>query len=160
MGTISRLRLDDLYKMVCHIYSEQNAPRPASVTFGHFVEICGMLTIHDRQKKREGVSVESALCKALGWYFPLVAKFNIASVEELVFRKYPYACPYCRKERHEDMICKTIRGTDRTVNHAELRRAYRENRRKIPITLDEWQLMFQPFIPGILRKSRAGAPWA
>jgi hypothetical protein len=31
------LRLDDLYKMIAHIYSEQNAHRPASATFSLWV---------------------------------------------------------------------------------------------------------------------------
>lgn len=85
----SPLRLDDLYKMIAHIYGEQNAHRPASATFTHFLEVCGMLTVHSRNKKREGVTFVEALCKALGWYFPLMAKFKVSSVEELVFRKYP-----------------------------------------------------------------------
>ena len=68
------LSLDDLYKMVAHIYREQNAIRSPSSTFSHFVEVCGMLTIHDRKKKREGATVIDALCKALGWYFPLTAR--------------------------------------------------------------------------------------
>jgi hypothetical protein len=48
------LRLDDLYKMIAYTYSEQNAHRPPSATFSHFVEVCGMLTIHSSEKKREG----------------------------------------------------------------------------------------------------------
>ncbi len=57
--------LDELYHMISHIYSEQNAQRSSTVTFAHFVEVCGMLTIHDRRKKREQASVEAALCKSL-----------------------------------------------------------------------------------------------
>lgn len=64
----SVVRLDDLYKMTSFIYSDTNLSRPASATFGHFVEVCGMLTIHVRRRKREGLSVTDALCKALGWY--------------------------------------------------------------------------------------------
>ncbi len=52
---MSDLRLDELYKMTAHIYSEQNAHRPASATFTHFVEVCGILTMHSRDKKREEV---------------------------------------------------------------------------------------------------------
>ena len=47
-------RLDELYKMVAHIYSSQSTHRNVNSTFAHFVEVCGMLTIHDRAKKREG----------------------------------------------------------------------------------------------------------
>ena len=87
MKTVS---LDELYRMTAFIYSEQNAIRPVAATFSHFVEVCGMLTIHDRRKKKEGLDFVDALCKALGWYFPLLAKLRIRSVEELIFRKYPY----------------------------------------------------------------------
>ena len=34
-----QLSLDDLYKMVAHMYNEQNAHRPARETFAHFVEV-------------------------------------------------------------------------------------------------------------------------
>src|SRR5215469_9083969 len=141
------LSLDQLYAMVAHIYSEQNYIRSASATFAHFVEVCGMLTIHDRKKRRENIEVMDALCKALGWYFPLLAKHRVRSVEELIFRKYPYACPYCRKLPHEDPLCKTVRGTDRTLDHADVRRLYKKNRKLRPETLDGWQAMFAKIYP-------------
>jgi NTP pyrophosphatase (non-canonical NTP hydrolase) len=144
MKTVS---LDELYRMTAFIYSEQNAIRPVAATFSHFVEVCGMLTIHDRRKKKEGLDFVDALCKALGWYFPLLAKLRIRSVEELIFRKYPYVCPYCRRAPHEDGICKSVRGTESTVNHSVLREFYERNRPRIPKTLDEWQLMFQVIYP-------------
>jgi NTP pyrophosphatase (non-canonical NTP hydrolase) len=145
--TTSSTSLDDLYRMTAHIYSEQNAQRPVSSTFAHFVEVCGMLTIHDRRKKKEGINLVGALCKALGWYFPLLAKLRVRSVEELIFRKYPGVCPYCRLAPHEDGRCKSVRGTDSTVDHVALRRAYEANRHKRPRTLDEWQSMFQRIYP-------------
>jgi NTP pyrophosphatase (non-canonical NTP hydrolase) len=141
------LRLDDLYKMVSHIYSEQNAQRPVSATFAHFVEVCGMLTIHNRSKKKEGITLENALCKALGWYFPLLARFKVASVEDIVFRKYPLVCPYCRLRQHDDGKCKTIRGTARTVDKPALKKAYEANKSLQPSGIDEWQDMFQEIYP-------------
>lgn len=123
-STSTTLRLDDLYKMVAHIYGEQNTHRPASATLSHFVEVCGMLTVHARSKRREGVSFMDSFCKALGWYFPLLAKFRVSSIEELVFRKYPDVCPYCRLKPHQDYVCKTTRGTSRTVDHVALRSEY------------------------------------
>ncbi len=139
--------LDELYKTVAHIYSEQNAHRPARETLAHFVEVCGMLALNDRQKKREEVSPESALCKALGWFFPLMAKFRVASIEELIFRKFPYACPYCRRCPHDDAKCKTVRGTTKTVDHAAVRALYHKNAQKRPATLNGWQQMFQDLYP-------------
>jgi NTP pyrophosphatase (non-canonical NTP hydrolase) len=144
---VRSLTLDEMYLMIAHVYGEQNAQRSASSTFAHFVEVCGMLTIHDRKKKRESVSVDSALCKALGWFFPLMAKYRVSSVEELVYRKYPYACPYCRRCPHEDAVCKTVRGTQGTVDHAALKQKYQDNLHRRPKSLNEWQRMFAEIYP-------------
>jgi NTP pyrophosphatase (non-canonical NTP hydrolase) len=150
------ISLDDLYKMVSYIYSEQNAHRPASSTFAHFVEVCGMLTVHARSKKREGVTFLDSFSKALGWYFPLLAKFRISSLEEIVFRKYPYVCPYCRLSRHDDNVCKTTRGTARAVDHAALRAAYQANSAHRPSGISQWQKMFQAIYPRGVDDARSG----
>src|SRR5215469_11870717 len=142
------LRLDDLYRMVASIYTDQNIARSPSATFGHFVEVCGMLTMHDRKKRREvNITVTDALCKALGWYFPLMAKMRVKSVEELIYRKYPYACPYCGLAPHRDGECKLVRGTGRTLDHGRLRRLYLDNRGHRPRGLNDWQQMFQEIYP-------------
>jgi NTP pyrophosphatase (non-canonical NTP hydrolase) len=91
--------------------------------------------------------VVDALCKALGWYFPPMAKFRILSIEELVFRKFPYACPYCRRAPHEDGPCKVVKGTKSTVDHDELRQLCIRNQEKKPRFLNGWQQMFQDIYP-------------
>jgi len=146
-------RLDEIYRMTSYIYSEQNAQRPASATFAHFVEVCGILSMHVRKKKREEVTFEDALCKALGWYFPLMAKFKVRSVEELIYRKYPYVCPYCRENPHVDSKCKIVHGTKRTLDHAALRKKYVDNRLQRPHGIGEWQLMFDKIYPRALDDS-------
>lgn len=145
--TDKRFRLDDIYKMTAHIYAEQNVARTTTATFSHFVEVCGMLTAHDRSKRREVFTVTDALCKALGWYFPLLAKMRIKSAEEVIFRKFPFTCPYCRQTPHVDAICKQVRGLQGTVNHDSVNEMYRLNYRKMPTSLDEWQDMFQQIYP-------------
>lgn len=133
--------------MVASIYNDQNLARSPAATFGHFVEVCGMLTMHDRKKRRENdLTVTDALCKALGWYFPLMAKMRMRSIEDLVFRKYPYACPYCGLAPHRDAQCKLVQGAA-ILDHARLRRRYPENSERRPAGLDEWQLMFQEIYP-------------
>lgn len=139
--------LDDLYHMVSSIYSEQNSHRSPSSTFAHFVEVCGMLTIHDRKKKREGLNLEDALCKALGWFFPLMAKFGVSSVEELLYWKYPYVCPYCRFCPHKDYLCKTTKGVSKTLDHAAVEEKREANRNRRPVRLSEWQRMFDEIYP-------------
>jgi len=143
----SEYTLDDLYVMVASIYAEQNAQRPSSATFAHFIEVCGMLTIHDRKKIREDVLVEDALCKTLGWFFPLLAKFHVSSVENLIFRKFPYVCPYCRTCPHNDRNCKTTLGTKRTVDHAAVLEKHTKNSGRRPRGLNEWQQMFADIYP-------------
>jgi NTP pyrophosphatase (non-canonical NTP hydrolase) len=139
--------LDEIYRMTAYIYSEQNAQRATSATFAHFVEVCGILSMRARKKKREGVTFEDAICKALGWYFPLMAKFKVRSVEELIFRKYPYACPYCRECPHMDENCKTVIGTQQSVNHTSLREKYIHNRTLRPHGINDWQKMFHKVYP-------------
>lgn len=143
----NKLKLDDLYYMVSHIYSDKNYERPPLSTFGHLFQICGSFSTFIQNKKKEGLDFEDALCKALGWYFPLLAKFRVFSVEELIFRKYPYACPYCREKPHDDSICKTVKGTSATVDHKALVKKYNENQKIIPKGLNEWQEMFQKIYP-------------
>jgi hypothetical protein len=141
------MRLDELYWMTAHIYGDRNSTRSKEATFAHFVEVCGMLTIPDRKKKRENVDFVDALCKALGWYFPLLAKLRIQSAEALVFRKFPNVCPYCRRSPHEDMICKQVKGTQSTVNHDEVIAHFIHAWPQRPQGLDEWQAMFNRIYP-------------
>jgi hypothetical protein len=41
-------RLDELYRMTPFIRGDRNSVRSKEATFAHFVEVCGMLTVHDR----------------------------------------------------------------------------------------------------------------
>ena len=106
-----------------------------------------MLTLIDRKKKRENIDFADALCKALGWYFPLLAKMRVKSVEELVFRKFPKVCPYCRRAPHDEAACKLVRGTESTVNHGEVLRYFEQNWPDRPRDLNGWQLMFNDIYP-------------
>jgi hypothetical protein len=76
-----------------------------------------------------------------------MAKFQVRSVEELVFRKYPYVCPYCRKAPHKDNECKTVKGTGKTVNHAAVLEYYNSNASRRPKDLNAWQNMFNEIYP-------------
>lgn len=147
MNKVEKFSLDDLYYMTASVYSEQNIQRTTNTTFTHFVEVCGMLTINCGHKKKENLTFEDAICKALGWFFPLVARFKIKSIQEVIFMKYPYACPYCRRIPHQDVDCKMLKGTLPTVDHEGLRKVHKENIGKMPSTLSEWQQMFQGIYP-------------
>lgn len=142
--------------MTAQMYSHRNEDRPASATLAHFVEVCAALTSLSRQKRRDTLDFPGALCKALGWYFPLLAKLNVRSVEELVFRKYPAVCPYCRSAPHNEMQCKLVKGTDDTVDHAALREKYVENTHLRPSSLDDWREMFATIYPRQISDATSG----
>lgn len=139
--------LDQLYKMTAYIYHDANLGRSRESTLLHFVEVCGMLTLLARKKRRERVDVAGALCKALGWYFPLLAKMGVDSVEQLLFAKYPKVCPYCRKSPHAEVECKLIKGTDSVLAHDKVRELTVANWNNRPSGLNEWQAMFQNIYP-------------
>jgi hypothetical protein len=122
-GTVSerrddlKLRLDDLYRMTSFIYHDANLGRSREATLLHFVEVCGMLTLLDRKKKRDHVDVPGALCKALGWYFPLLAKMGVESVERLVFTSFQRYVPIAENRRTSSSGAswsKVLRGFCRT----------------------------------------------
>ena len=141
------VRLDDLYKMIAYIYGDRNRLCHASMIFIHLVESCGMLAAHDRKKKRDAIEIGDALCKALGWYLALMAKFHVKSVEELVYRKFPLACPYCLSAPHREVACKLGQDIGLTVDSVSVRALYRQNADRRPATLNEWQSMFQRIYP-------------
>src|SRR5690348_11931981 len=148
-----KLRLDDLYRMTSFIYHDANLGRSREATLLHFVEVCGMLTLLDRKKKRDRVDVPGALCKALGWYFPLLAKMGVESVERLIFTKYPGVCPYCRKSPHIEQQCKLVKGTEGVLSHELVGELTEANWKSRPAGLNDWQRMFDDIYPRSLNST-------
>jgi hypothetical protein len=153
LGAGMKLRLDDIYRMTSFIYHDANLGRSREATLLHFVEVCGMLTLLDRKKKRDRVDVPGALCKALGWYFPLLAKMGVESVERLLFTKYPKVCPYCRKSPHIEQQCKLIKGTEGVLSHELVRQLTDDNWESRPTGLNDWQRMFEDIYPRSLNSA-------
>jgi len=147
------LRLDDIYRMTSFIYHDANLGRSREATLLHFVEVCGMLTLIDRKKKRDRVDVPGALCKALGWYFPLLAKMGVESVERLIFTKYPKVCPYCRLSPHVEQQCKLVKGTEGVLSHERVRELMDANWESRPVGLNDWQRMFGDIYPRSLNST-------
>jgi NTP pyrophosphatase (non-canonical NTP hydrolase) len=144
------LSLDDLYRMTAYIYQDGNTGRSREATLLHFVEVCGMLTLMDRKKFRNRLDIEGALCKALGWYFPLLAKMGVESVEQLLFAKYPLVCPYCRSSPHLEGDCKLVNGTYAVLSHAQVSELTERNWALRPTGLNGWQSMFGAIYPRAL----------
>lgn len=141
--------------MTAFIFSEQNDGRSRESTFNHFVEVCGMLSSIEGNKPRGEIDINDALCKSLAWFFPLIAKFGVASLESLIYRKYPGVCPYCRRSPHSDVHCKSVLGLRPGVlNHDELKRKATDTFDRRPRSLDQWQAMFNDVYPRTVSDSR------
>ncbi len=120
--------------------------RSMSASFAKLLETAGMLTIHHSNKVRAGFTVTDALCKMLNWYFAVLAKMRINSVEALIYRKYPYVCPYCLVAPHEASECKKTGDIGGHIDKLKLE-AIRESTAKRPSGLDAWQRMFKDIYP-------------
>ncbi len=56
-------RLDDLYKMVAYHYNDKNMNRTSTATFTRFVDVCGMLTVHDRKSIERASTLQTPFAK-------------------------------------------------------------------------------------------------
>ena len=106
-----------------------------------------MLTIHDRRKKKEGLKCHRRSLQGTRMIFRCWQNSKVRSVEDLVFRKFPYVYPYCRQVPHNEGQCKIVIGTSASVDHASLALVRSQNAPKQPNGLDEWQKMFQEIYP-------------
>ena len=93
------LRLDDLYKMVAHIYSGQNIARTSTATFAHFVEVCGMLTLHDRPKKEKVLMSLRRSAKRWVGTFRSWPKCAYAALKSLFFVNFRACVPIAESAR-------------------------------------------------------------
>lgn len=137
--------LDDVYKMVAYIYHEKNEKRDREATFCHLIEASGILAAQCSKEKPDLNEVTSSLCRVLGWFFPLLARARVRSAEELIFRKFPRVCPYCRKSPHDPGSCKL--NPREEIDYEELRELFNSNWGTKPRGLDAWQAMFQSIYP-------------
>lgn len=106
--------LDDWYRAINRIYLFQNLERDSAFLFMHLVEVCGSFRAHRPdapapEDVADGVTaleLEEVVPKALAWWLALCAKVGVRSVEEMVWAKFPAACPYCHRCPHDERICK------------------------------------------------------
>ena len=78
--------------------------------------------------------------KSLAWFFALCGKMGVRSLQEMIWSKYPYVCPYCLKKPHNDEECKKYKEEHRDPDWEKLEELYSKHAR--PRKLGEWQRMF------------------
>jgi NTP pyrophosphatase (non-canonical NTP hydrolase) len=66
---------------------------------------------------------------------------GVASVEQMLWWKFPAVCPYCMRNPHDPRTCKTTAGA-KELDWSQLERVGHENRRQLPLSLKAWHEMF------------------
>lgn len=147
MTTIAPQRLDDWYKTINKIYLDQNYYRHPESVFSHLVEIVGGLSLLASDRQKPGVDPREHIAKALGWWMALCGKMRIRSVEDLIWSKYPFLCPYCLQIPHNDEVCTNYKTKNSHPDWETLGNLGSERRPKKPRTLGEWSEMFNSIYP-------------
>lgn len=144
---LSLRRLDDWYYAINSIYFDRNYYRDVGSIFAHLVEIVGGLTVLVTGKSKQGIEVWSHISKAIGWWFALCGKLNVGSVENLLWSKFPYVCPYCRKCPHDESDCAELKKRSGSPDWGKLSELGIQNAIQQPASLKRWQHMFLEIYP-------------
>lgn len=132
------VRLNDWVEMFEEIYFlSQNRERSRYQVYGRLVEACGGLwKAFARQEDLQ--ETERWIAKVFAWYCALLKELRVVDLEQLVWSKYPWLCPFCRGNP-----CECEPGeVDREIDIAALQSRARERQRWCPSSLREWQGMF------------------
>lgn len=138
--------LDAWYRKINGIYLDRNFHRDAASIFAHLVEVMGGLSLLASGKTKTAVLPDRHIAKALAWWMALCGKLGIASVEDLVWRKFPYTCSYCLRNPHQDAICREMKQ-DAGLQWEKLNSLREANTIKRPTSLGAWQRMFAEIYP-------------
>jgi pyrimidine deaminase RibD-like protein len=138
-------RLDDWYRAVNVLYWSKNAARPPAEILTHLVEVVGGVSGLASSKQKPGINPGKHLAKAIAWWMSLCGSEAVRSVEEMIWAKFPRACPYCLESPHNNDLCTEIKRQQVGPQWIELGRLGRE--RTPPGRLGEWQGMFATIYP-------------
>jgi hypothetical protein len=111
------------------------------------VEILGGLSLLASGKNKPGVTPEKYVPKALAWWMALCGKVGVRSVEQMIWAKFPAVCSYCHESPHDHDVCRERKASGRGLDWRELSRRAKENDKKKPRTLAQWQAMFAAIYP-------------
>lgn len=139
--------LDDWYRISNRIFWNQNFQRDPSAIFSHLVEVIGGLSALASSKRKAGNDPEAYIVKAIAWWLALCGKLGIRSVEDMLWDKFPAACPYCQEERHNPDVCTERKLAAGGPPWDQLATLGQRSSSKRPKRLKEWQLMFSTIYP-------------
>jgi NTP pyrophosphatase (non-canonical NTP hydrolase) len=107
----------------------------------------GNLSLLVSKKGDKGKNAQKYIAKALAWWFALCGKVGIKSASEVLWGKFPAACPYCLSEEHKPEACRERKKASRGPDWKLVATLGERNASKRPRTLAEWQRMFAMIYP-------------
>jgi len=135
-------KLDEWYYTINSIYFNRNFYRDTTSIFAHLVEIMGGLSVLATEKTKPEVNAEHHMAKAVAWWLALCAKVGLRSVEDLLWYKFPTVCPYCKRQPHDDDICREVKAKTRNPDWRALYLKGLDAIAQRPASLGGWQRMF------------------
>lgn len=150
---IKPMSLDDWYLTINRIYLYKNYDKSEYSIFAHLIEILGGLSSIISGEKKSNVKPENYYPKVITWWFALCGKVGIRSVEEIIWKKFPGVCPYCKKTPHQESECKVRDKTSQKIDWKGVQKIDWKGLQKIadvkkpPKRLRDWQKMFEDIYP-------------
>jgi NTP pyrophosphatase (non-canonical NTP hydrolase) len=139
--------LDEWYRVINLIYLEPNFRQNAFSLFTHLVEVVGGLSLLVSKKPHKTeLQVERYWPKALSWWLALCGRVGVASVETLLWTKFPYVCPYCRLRQHQTDPCDAAKRVGQ-LDWVALDAIGQRDRTHRPQSIEQWQRMFRTIYP-------------
>jgi len=141
--------LDNWYHAITAIYSDRNLVRSPTWMLSHLTEVVGGLSwlASGKPGKRLGVDFESYIAKSLAWWFSLCGFMGIRSVEEMLWLKFPYVCPYCEQTRCRGAECQKLKAERKNPRWDQLATIGATRREEMPKTIEGWREMFSSIYP-------------
>ena len=147
IDTLSTQSLDDWYESLNRMYWNRNFQRDANGIFAHLVEVIGSLSVLVSKKSDYGPMLHSYMAKAIAWWFALCGKVGVKSPSNMLWAKFPHACPYCHKVPHDFDECALRKAASRGPDWSALQRIGQTSIARKPRSIAEWQQMFAQIYP-------------
>ncbi len=132
--------LNEWAVMLDAIYgSSQNYAKTPYEVHAHLTEVCGVFAKH-LFKRRDIAEATKFLPKIFAWTTALMRKVHPGqtSLEDIVLRKFPNACPYCLNKP-----CSCWTGEKPTLDDNQLRDAFFQRAPGMKRSVNDFQLMFR-----------------
>lgn len=122
-----------MYKEI--YYVNQNYYHGIHEILNRLIEVVSVFGRSITKKPFNESNLTEFLPKSFAWFFALVQKLGVKDVESLLWKKYPYCCPYCL---NASCSCESPRGI---IDLEKLGAKEKENQSLQPRNFDGWQEM-------------------